>query len=137
MKRSLRDTRGAAAIEFALVAPLFLMFLFLFLDLGRAQFTRQALGELAAAAARCAAVRSAACADAAAVQTWTVARAGRSGLTITAPMVAVNQAAVCNTVANMAQVTISKPYARTALTLLPEGRLPATMVATACFPIVS
>lgn len=136
MRRLATCRRGVTAVEFALVAPPFLCLLFLLLDGGRMLFTQQALNELAAAAARCAAVKPADCDSGDKVKTWAVGRAGRlSGLSISTGMVTVSNPTQCNSVANMAQVTIAMPYVRSTTALLP-GNTSANLTASACFPVV-
>jgi Flp pilus assembly protein TadG len=129
-----RDQRGATVVEFALVAPVFLMFLFLMLDGGRMLYTRQQVNELAAAAARCAALKPASCTTDAQVKSWTVTRGlQRSRLTLVAANVSVTMAGTCNS-QNAAVVTVNLPFKRGAMALLPQSRVPATLSSTACFP---
>lgn len=132
------DARGASTIEFALVAPTFLMFIFLILDGGRMIFTKQALNELASASARCAALKPIGCTTTALVQNWTVTRGlARSQLAITAAQVTVNFGATCNGQSGMASVAIAMPYRKGALNLLPQSAAPSTLNATSCFPVAS
>jgi Flp pilus assembly protein TadG len=134
VSRSVGDQRGAAAAEFAIVAPVFLMFLFALLDGGRLLFAKQAVNELATAAARCAAIKPSGCTSAAEVKSWTVARGlKRSRMKLTAANVVVNMAGTCNTV-SAAVVTVNAPVKRGRMTLLPQSALPANLSATACFP---
>lgn len=126
---------GSAATEFALVAPAFLMFLFLILEGGRMIFAKQALNELAVATARCAAIKSPGCTTVAATQSWAAARGvTRSMLSITAASVAVTPTMACNGQSNMTQATITMAYRKGAMTLLPQSVVPANLVSTACFP---
>ena len=53
----LGDTTGAAAVEFALIVPLFLLLIFLMLDLGRLFYCQAALNGAAREVARAAALR--------------------------------------------------------------------------------
>ena len=133
--RFVRDEVGASATEFALVAPAFLMFLFLILDGGRNMFTKQALNELASATARCAAIKATGCTTISATQNWAAARGiARSMLSISAANVTVVQSTTCNGQANMATVAISMTYKKGALTLLPQNTVPSTLTSNACFP---
>lgn len=130
------DARGATAVEFALVAPTFLALLFLLLDGGRMLFTKQALNELAAASARCAALKPAGCVSTGDVQGWAVSRGlARSRLKLTVAMVTVSQAATCNSVSGMARVTIAMPYRKSMTTLLPQSATGSSLTATSCFPM--
>ena len=56
MRRILRDTKAVTAVEFALVAPTFMMFMFMIIDGARATWTYQTLQQVATDAARCAAL---------------------------------------------------------------------------------
>ncbi|WP_223798321.1 TadE/TadG family type IV pilus assembly protein [Sphingomonas nostoxanthinifaciens] len=144
-RRSIGDARGGAAVEFALVAPTFLMFLFLLLDGGRMMFAKQALYELASASARCAAVNATTCplTGSTTVSDWAAARGkARSNLALDRTMVTVTQvttatAGVCGGVAGMMKSTITMPFKKGAMMLLPQAVAPASLVATACFPTSS
>jgi Flp pilus assembly protein TadG len=131
----LRNRRGGAAVEFALVAPTFLMFLFLILDGGRMVFARQSLNDLAAATARCAAIKATGCTDAASAQAWAVSRGlNHDNLQLATTDVAVLIGTSCNNVANMTKATISIPWKKGAMTLLPQSIAPSTLTSVACFP---
>lgn len=130
------DACGAAAVEFAFVAPVFLMFVFLLLDGGRMLFTKQALNELAFATARCAAVKNPSCSSEAAAETWAVGRGvQRSQLPLTSDMVKVIPSTACNGQADMAKATIKMQWKSGALMLLPQQLAPTNLVSTACFPV--
>ena len=130
-----REQAGAAATEFALVAPAFLMFLFLVLDGGRMLFAKQSLNDVATASARCFAIKATGCTDAASTQSWAVSRAlARDNLALTSSNVVVSTT-TCNSIANMAQVTVSMAWKKGAMTLLPQSIAPSTLTSVACFPI--
>lgn len=132
----IRLERGGTTTEFAFLAPIFMMMIFLILDGGRMLFNKQALNELATAAARCAALKPAGCTTKAEVESWAATRGTqRSRLALTASMVTATMSTTCNGQASMAQVSISKPNAKSAMGLLPQGMVPATLTATACFPV--
>lgn len=134
----LRNRRGAGAVEFALLAPTFLMFLFLLLDGGRMMFAKQSLNELATATARCLAIKQSGCADVSSTQSWAVARGlARSNLKLASANVAINASATCAGVSNMVQATISMPWKKGAMTLLPQSVAPSSLTATACFPTIT
>lgn len=136
--RLYRSQKGAGAVEFALLAPTFLMFLFLLLDGGRMMFAKQSLNELATATARCMATKQSACADTTSTQTWAVNRGlARSNLQLVSGNVTINTAATCGGVSNMIQATISMPWKKGAMMLLPQSVAPASLTATACFPTLS
>ncbi len=132
----LADRRGGSAVEFALVAPAFLMFVFLMLDGGRMMFAKQALNELAAATARCAAIKATGCATISEAQSWAVARSLlRPSLSIRTTDVTVSQSTPCNGQSNMAQATISMVYKKGVLNLLPQSAVPSSLTSTSCFPV--
>jgi len=138
ISRLLRSQQGAGAVEFALLAPTFLMFLFLLLDGGRMMFAKQSLNELATATARCMATKQAACANTGSTQSWAVSRGlARSNLQLTSNNVTIDTAATCGGVSNMIQATITMPWKRGAMMLLPQSIAPASLRATACFPTIT
>ena len=129
----IRDSRGGSVVEFALLAPTFLMFLFLLLDGGRMLFTKQALNEVAAATSRCAAIGATGCTDAASAQNWAIARGlARDNLQVSSAVVDV---ATCNGIANMSRATINTVWKKSAMGLLPQSLVPSTLTSVACFPI--
>ena len=135
MRTLIRDCRGGSLVEFALVAPTFLMFLFLLLDGGRMVFTKQSLNEVATATARCAAVKGTGCATAADAQSWAIARGrARDNLQVSSAVVDV---VTCNGVANMSRATVSTTWKKGAMGLLPQSTVPSTLTSVACFPIAS
>jgi Flp pilus assembly protein TadG len=130
----LRNTRGGTAVEFAIVAPTFLMMIFLMLDGGRMLFTKQALNDLAIAGARCMALQATGCANATAAQTWVIARARqRSQLVLTT--VTIDAATSCNGQTNMAKARIDYTYKKGPLNLLPQSAVPSTLTSISCFPV--
>ena len=132
-----RNEAGSAATEFALLAPTFLMFLFLLLDGGRMVFAKQSLNDLANVTARCAASKATGCDTIANAQSWAVSRGlARNNLQLSTSNVTINSPApntACGGVANMTQATISMTWKRGAMTLLPQSVAPSTLSASACF----
>jgi len=138
--RFARDQVGGVVVEFALVAPTFLMFIFLILDGGRMLFAKQSLNEVATATARCAALKATGCADTSSAQTWAISRGlARDNVKLLPANVEVLTGAnvICNGVANMAKATISMTWKKGAMTLLPQSVAPSTLTSVACFPIAS
>jgi Flp pilus assembly protein TadG len=130
----IRSERGSAAVEFALVAPTFLMFLFLILDGGRMVFTRQALNEVATATARCAAIKATGCTTKANAEGWAVSRgSARDNVRVATATVEIGTS--CNNVANMARATVTTNWKKGSMTLLPQSIAPATLTSSACFPM--
>ncbi|RYD86605.1 MAG: pilus assembly protein [Sphingomonadales bacterium] len=132
MKRLLRDVRGITAVEFALVAPPFMMFMFLMVDGARAVWTYQTLQAVATDAARCAALGRSNCDTTGEVQQYAVDRANGFGVPLTLAQVALNTAAICSTVSGMTQVTITKSYQGATTKLLPSSI--SSLTTNSCFP---
>jgi Flp pilus assembly protein TadG len=63
LARFARHCGGASAVEFALVAGPFLLLLFGVVEFSRAMWTRQALLDVTASAARCVAIKQLECTD--------------------------------------------------------------------------
>jgi Flp pilus assembly protein TadG len=136
--RFARDQIGSSAVEFALVAPTFLMFVFLILDGGRMIFAKQSLNEVATATARCAAIKAVGCTTAGDAQNWAISRGiTRDNLRIAASEVSVVVGTPCNNVANMAKATVSTTWKKGAMALLPQSVAPSTLTSIACFPIAA
>jgi Flp pilus assembly protein TadG len=135
MSRLLHDRRGVTATEFALVAPAFLMFMFLIIDGARAAWTYQALQEVAASSARCAALGTSSCDTAAEVQAYAVARAAAEGVVLASGAVTLTTSATCSSMTGMTKVAISTSYQGATTKLLPS---PITTLSTeSCFPTAS
>jgi Flp pilus assembly protein TadG len=137
MIRLFEDRRGATAVEFALVAPVFLMFMFLIIDGSRMVWTYQTLQEVATNSARCAALKLTACADNASVQTYAAARAVASGVPLGAASVTLSNVAASATGCKaspvaMVKVAINAPYQGATTLLLPTSV--TTLTTEACFP---
>ncbi len=64
------DRSGVAAIEFALLTPLFIGLIFVIIEAGFLIFTQVGLEHGVESAARCAAVNTSACGDLASIQTY-------------------------------------------------------------------
>lgn len=132
MIRLWRDVRGMTAVEFALVAPTFLMFMFLMIDGARMVWTYQALQEIATTSARCAALGVTGCKTSSEVKTYAIARAAANGIPLTAGAVTLTASATCSSVAGMTKVAISSAYQGGSTKLLPS---PLTTLNTeSCFP---
>ncbi len=128
----LRDRRGVTATEFALVAPVFLAFMFLIIDGARMAWSFQALQEVATNSARCAALGATGCTDSAGVKSHAVARAAANGIKINATAVTLTSAATCSSVSGMTKVAISTTYQGASTKLLPSTL--TTLAAESCFP---
>ncbi len=133
--RSLPTNRsGASAVEFALVAPVLLVFILLLVEGGRMEWTRQTIQEVAANSARCMALGTASCNSDSAVQAYARSLAVDRGVSLGKATVTTAANQTCNAVSGMNRVSIALPY-RVASGLLPAG--PTSLEASACFPTVS
>jgi len=130
--RLLSDRRGVTAVEFALVAPVFLMLIFLIIDGARMTWTYQTLQEVAANSARCAALKLTSCADSASVQSYAVARAAASGVRLGSADVTLTASTSCQSIGGMTKVAISTAYQGASTKLLPTAM--TTLVTDSCFP---
>ena len=135
MRRLLRDSRGVTAVEFALVAPTFLMFMFLIIDGARATWTYQTLQEVATHSARCAALAVTGCKTASEVKDYAVARAAASGVPLATTSVTLSTAQTCSSMAGMTKVAIVSPYQGATTNLLPSTL--TTLSTESCFPTAS
>lgn len=135
MMRLSRDIRGVTAVEFALVAPAFMMFMFLIIDGARAAWTYQTLQQVATDSARCAALGVTGCKTSSEVQNYAVARAGGFGVLLTTGAVTLTSAATCSSVAGMTKVAISTAYQGATTKLLPSSV--STLSTDSCFPTAS
>lgn len=132
VRRFLRDTRGAAAVEFALVAAPFLLLILGTIEYGRLLYLHHAVEETAIEGARCAGVVEPGCAangayDATSARRHIVERASGKGLTIATSDVAIDRSATCAGMEGFSRVTVAYD--------LPTP-LPFQFVGTAaaCFP---
>jgi uncharacterized membrane protein len=132
MRRVLGDIRGVTAVEFALVAPTFLMFMFLIIDGARATWTYQTLQQVATDTARCAALGVTGCETSGEVQTYAVNRANGFGVPLAAAAVTLTPSATCSSVSGMTKVAISTTYQGATTKLLPSGI--TTLTTDSCFP---
>lgn len=135
MRRLLRDRSGVTAVEFALVAPAFMMFMFLIIDGARAVWTYQTLQEVATSSARCAALGSTGCRTSAEVKSYAVARAAATGVKLSAAAVTLTPATTCLSVAGMTKVAIASSYQGATTKLLPSSV--SVLNTESCFPTAS
>jgi Flp pilus assembly protein TadG len=132
---------GTAAIEFACVAPLFLLLTFGILEFGRLLWTQSALQLAASSTARCVAIGASACASAPASYAVNTANSYGafgltvSGVTITNTPSKVTNSAACSPPSGNAfvQVMLSLPTASPVAALIPQ--IGSALVVTACYPL--
>ena len=117
-------------MEFAILAPVFLGFLFCLIDGAQMIWTQQALAEVAANTARCAGLGLSGCSTASAVQAYAVNRAFADGIIVTTGEVALATNQTCQGISGMSTVTITHSFSMVA-PFLPGA--PSQLVASACF----
>lgn len=128
-----RCSTGAAILEFALLAPLFIAMLFGLIEFGRAYWTRQTLKEVAFHTARCIAIDDA-CATQQQRVAFAVARAGDYSILVAPSEVSAASGVTCRGQASSHEVAISIPFSSP---IAGFGFLPDRLEANACFPIFS
>lgn len=134
MRKSIfRCDRGASAIEFALLAPVFFMMLFGLVEFSRYAWTRQTLDEVAYSTARCMSVQST-CSSLATRQAHAVQRAAGYGVTIVAANVTPTSNTSCKGYSASNSVRITKVFNSPVQGFLPG--LGDNIVSTACFPVL-
>lgn len=140
----LAECSGTAAIEFALVAPIFLMLVFGTIEYGRLLWTKQALQQTAVAGARCMAIaqgsiQSSPCASggsysATSTQTYIQNIASGWGLSVPTSNITLNNSATCGGTSGFSQVTLTSTFNTPVpkIVLLAAGG--TTLTASACYP---
>jgi Flp pilus assembly protein TadG len=137
---SLRQARdGASAVEFALVAPMFLALVCGIAEYGRLYWTIEALQRTAISGARCMGILQSGCASAgsfssANTQTYVQGIGAQWGLSIPTAGITLNQTATCGTVAGLSQVSLSYTFTSVVPLIVHLSRSGTTLTATACFP---
>lgn len=127
-----RDLRGVTIVEFAIVAPILLMFIFGIIESARMLWTAQALQETAYATARCVAIDDTRCGTEALARQFAVDRAGQSRIALPSSAVSFDFNATCNGVPGMDRVALSMPYGSPIGGLVPA--FPDKLEAAACMP---
>ena len=133
--RSLLHARhGSVAVEFAILAPLFLLMLLGIIEGGRIYWMAQSLNEVAFSTARCMAYGPA-CDTLEKQRTYAIDRATSYRIKITATQISVTEGEACSGNANAKIVTITTPFESPATGLLPWG--PINIVSRGCFATLS
>jgi Flp pilus assembly protein TadG len=120
------DDRGATALEYAAVLPVFLSLVFGIMDFGRLIWTQTTLDRAVQAAARCAAINSTNCGTDAAVQTYATTQTW--GLTTTSGLFTVTHP-ICGV-----SVSVALPFQ---LVVPWPGSNISSLSASACYPKLS
>jgi Flp pilus assembly protein TadG len=117
-----QDNRGASALEFALTAPAFFLFIFGIIECGLLFWTQLGIQHGSEMAARCATVNSTLCPSSSAITSYAAQQA--FGLTLPAETFTFSASACGN--------EVSATYAFTFPQIL--NLSPVTLTARACFP---
>ena len=125
--RSTNHRRGSVVIEYALILPLLLMFVFGIIDTGRVMWTYTTLYRATEAAARCAAINTVECGTEGLIKSYAVSQAW--GLKINASAFEVTPAPVAcgHEVTGTYDFQFIIPLLKTPLGIV-------TLKATACYP---
>lgn len=133
LARLARDTRGNVMTEFALVIPVFLLFMFGAIEGCRLMWAQQSLETAAYETVRCMSVSSS-CDTVAERQTKVVAEAAEVGMTIAHTAATMQTGVTCRGHANSNRVTIQVPFSTVLRGFLP---MPTSIEATACYPVIT
>lgn len=135
---------GATAVEFALVAPMFLMLTFGAIEFGRVLWTEQALQETAIAGARCMAIAqgtkpngncvSSGTYSSTATKTYIQNIASGWGLSLPSSGIVPNNSASCGGTAGFSQVTLTSTFTSVVPKLVKLSTSGLTLTASACYP---
>ncbi|MGH7059321.1 MAG: TadE/TadG family type IV pilus assembly protein [Stellaceae bacterium] len=139
-----RARGGAAALEFALVAPAFLALLIGTIEFGRLLWTWQALQETAGAGARCMAIAQGTsptgpCASGgtysqSTTQSYVEGIAGQWGVALANGDITPTTNATCGGASGFAQVSITKSFASVGPLAFFFPAAGVALTATACYP---
>jgi len=126
---------GAVAVEFALVSLLFITFVLGLIEFSRLTWTKQAVTDVAARAARCATTGDDAsavtCTDTDLIRNFAIAQAESVGISLSPEQITAQKMVRCNGyIANL--VEISFQFRSPAAGLIPALAQPISV--TACFP---
>ncbi|HEY1261409.1 MAG TPA: TadE family protein [Stellaceae bacterium] len=143
-RRLARASAGAAALEFALLAPVFIALLFGTVEFGRLLWTWQALQETAGAGARCVAIAQGTsptgpCASGGAysqstAQSYVEGIAGQWGVALASGDITPTTNASCGGTSGFAQVSITKSFVSMAPLAFFFPADGVSLTASACYP---
>lgn len=134
-----KDQRGAAAVEFALVAVPLLLVLFGIIEYGRLQWTRSAMESVANSGARCIGIGQVECSnsgvyDAGKARAFILATAEELSLQLLSSDIAVNNAATCNGVSGFAEVSLTHTFETALPFIFGQMSTGVPLTAAVCFP---
>ncbi|MGA7260668.1 MAG: TadE family protein [Stellaceae bacterium] len=131
------DARGTTAIEFALVAPVFLMLIFGAIEYSRLLWTLNALQQVAFDGARCMAIPQSSCAvggsyNSTSTTTHITQTANQWGLSL--QTINLSQNVSCGGVSGFSQVQVSSNFITPVPQIVLLTAAGTTLQATACYP---
>lgn len=132
LARLFRSQRGATVIEFAVLAPVFIVMLIGLIEFSRAYWVSQTLQEVAYHTARCMTLDDA-CDTEEKRNEFALERAGSYAIVIEADDITINAGVTCRSRPNSNAVAIETAFSSSMQGLLPT---PATLRAEACFPVL-
>jgi Flp pilus assembly protein TadG len=129
------DTRGVAAIEFAIVIVPLLLFMFGIIEFSRAYWAKEALQQTAVNTARCMGLglSTSGCTSTSGGQAYAVSVGNTWGLTIPTSNVTITTGTTCGGVSGFVTVHITYTF-KTVVPDLIAGLFNDTLYASACFP---
>lgn len=133
-RRLASDREGAIAVEFAILAPVFLMMLLGLVEGGRALWMEQSLGEVAYSTARCVSYDTT-CSTSTAQKNYAISRASDYALAVQASQVTITTNTTCSGNSGAVKVTISVPFNSAISGLITQ--LPTTINGQGCFAKLS
>lgn len=139
MRGWLKDRGGATAVEFAMIAPVLLMFVFGILEFSRAMWVHNALQQTAIAGARCegisqSSVASTAACNGSSVTGYVQSVATGWGITVPASGITVSANTTCAGATGFSAVTINYTFQTAVPQVLGSMASGVPMSANACFP---
>lgn len=132
VRRFIRDTSGANAVEFAFVLPLLIAMIVGVIEGNRLLWTRQAIESAAANAARCMSVGSEGCDTPEGARLYAQQRARTMGITVPLSAITVASNQACHGEADMNRVAFDIAFDSPMQKVLPM--MPERLTAKACFP---
>ncbi len=132
VRRFIRDTSGANAVEFAFVLPLLVAMIVGVIEGNRLLWTRQAIQTAASNAARCMSVGSEGCDTPEGARLYAQKRAGKMGIDVPLAAITVDANQTCHGETGMNHVAFDIAFDSPLGTIIPV--MPTRLQAEACFP---
>jgi Flp pilus assembly protein TadG len=138
-RHMLRSNRGAAAVEFGIVAlPLFMLALGIF-EFARLYWTQEALQESATAGARCVGILESSCASSGAYNSANTISyiqqvAGNWGITVPSADITATNSTSCGGLSGFSQVQINYTFTTLVPNIVPIPTAGKSLTVTSCYP---